>query len=162
MAPVVFINSNCNDLNSRDRYVSELMKYIKVDAYGRCLHNKDFPGGDQGGKSKIETIGKYKFVLAFENSSEKDYVSEKIFHVLHVGSVPVYMGAPNIDDFLPDPLAAIKTADYRSGFQSPPWCFDSFSCSFWFRSPKELAMYLQFLIDNPGALGMGAQTQACQ
>ena len=24
-------------------YVSELMRHIRVDSYGACLHNKDFP-----------------------------------------------------------------------------------------------------------------------
>jgi hypothetical protein len=95
-----------------------------VDAYGACLHNRNFPDGDKGIKSKLSTIGKYRFVITFENSNERDYVTEKIFHALHVGSVPIYMGAPNIDEFLPHPLAAIKASDYSYEYSSD--IFDSF------------------------------------
>ena len=29
--------------NNRIGYVEELIKYIRVDSYGKCLHNTDFP-----------------------------------------------------------------------------------------------------------------------
>lgn len=39
---VVFITSNCGSGGAARRlaYVQELMKYIPVDSYGACLHNK--------------------------------------------------------------------------------------------------------------------------
>jgi len=43
--------------------------------------------------------------------------------------LPIYMGAPNIDDWVPGDMSIIKTDD--------------------FSSPKDLAKYLQFLLDNP-------------
>ena len=39
-----------------------------------------------------------KFVLAFENSVCNDYVTEKIYDVFAAGVVPIYLGAPNIDE----------------------------------------------------------------
>jgi hypothetical protein len=50
---------------------------------------------------KIDTISKYKFVLAFENTNSKDYVTEKIYHAFLAGTIPVYMGAPNAKNFIP-------------------------------------------------------------
>lgn len=35
LAPVMYVQSHCEVPSDRDRYVTELMKYIKVDSYGR-------------------------------------------------------------------------------------------------------------------------------
>lgn len=44
LAPVLYIQSICSTLSGRDHYVEELMKYIAVDSYGKCLkNNKNFP-----------------------------------------------------------------------------------------------------------------------
>ena len=43
LAPVAYIQSDCVTPSDRDIYVAELMKHIKVDSYGSCLHNKDLP-----------------------------------------------------------------------------------------------------------------------
>ncbi len=62
--------------------------------------------------AKIEVIGRHKFTLAFENSVAPDYVTEKFFDPLVAGSVPVYLGAPNVADFAPGPHSYIDTADF--------------------------------------------------
>jgi hypothetical protein len=92
---------------------------IKVHSYGACLHNKDFNASDSHSpRAKLEVIRRYKFYLAFENSNSVDYVSEKMFQALYMGVVPIYMGAPNVDEFLPDPMAAIKVTDFSYAFVS--------------------------------------------
>lgn len=48
---VFFMHGNCAATAFsafRNAYVEELMKYIQVDAYGRCLKNKEFPIPDTG------------------------------------------------------------------------------------------------------------------
>ncbi|GMI85917.1 hypothetical protein HRI_002261000 [Hibiscus trionum] len=70
-------------------------KNIKIDSYGKCHGNHD------GKVNKVETLKRYKFSLAFENTNEEDYVTEKFFQSLVAGSVPVVVGAPNIEDFAP-------------------------------------------------------------
>ncbi len=52
-------------------------------------------------KSKSETLGQYKFALCFENSILKGWVTEKIFDCFFTGTVPVYLGAPEITDYIP-------------------------------------------------------------
>ena len=42
-----------------------------------------------------------------ENSISADYVTEKLFDAFAGGCVPIYLGAPNIEAFLPDPDAIV-------------------------------------------------------
>jgi Glycosyltransferase family 10 (fucosyltransferase) C-term len=39
---------------------------------------------------KLETLKRYKFSLAFENSNEEDYVTEKFFQSLVAGIIEAY------------------------------------------------------------------------
>jgi hypothetical protein len=52
-------------------------------------------------ESKAEILGNYKFALCFENSILKGWVTEKIFDCFFAGTVPVYWGAPDIQDYVP-------------------------------------------------------------
>lgn len=38
-APILYIQSDCDTASDRDRYVLELMKYIRIDSYGTCINN---------------------------------------------------------------------------------------------------------------------------
>ncbi|KAF8410061.1 hypothetical protein HHK36_002583 [Tetracentron sinense] len=94
--------SNCRALNFRLQALEGLEKSkIKIDSYGGCHRNRD------GTVEKVETLKHYKFSLAFENSNEEDYVTEKFFQSLVAGAVPVVVGAPNIQDFAPSPGSVI-------------------------------------------------------
>lgn len=50
---------------------------------------------------KHEVISHYKFSICFENLSYPGYVTEKIIDCLTVGVIPIYIGAPDISDFVP-------------------------------------------------------------
>lgn len=43
IAPVLYIQSDCDTPIGRDYLVQELSKYIKIDSYGKCLNNREFP-----------------------------------------------------------------------------------------------------------------------
>jgi glycoprotein 3-alpha-L-fucosyltransferase len=43
---------------------------------------------------KVETLKRYKFSLAFENSNEEDYVTEKFFQSLVTGNSICYNHSP--------------------------------------------------------------------
>jgi hypothetical protein len=45
---------------------------------------------------------KYKFYLCYENTIYPEYISEKIFDCFWSGCVPIYLGAPNITDYIPE------------------------------------------------------------
>ncbi|KNA06667.1 hypothetical protein SOVF_178890 [Spinacia oleracea] len=90
--------SNCGARNFRLQALEGLEKSgMKIDSYGGCHRNRD------GRVDKVETLKRYRFSLAFENSNEEDYVTEKFFQSLVAGTIPIVVGAPNIQDFAPCP-----------------------------------------------------------
>ena len=100
VADAVYIASNARDRSGRTAYVRELMRNMAVDAYGKSLQNRMLKQ-DTGRATKLLTLARYRFTLAFENAVDPGYVTEKFFDPLVAGSVPVYLGAPDIADFAP-------------------------------------------------------------
>lgn len=45
----------------------------------------------------LKILAQYKFSLAFENAVCRDYITEKLWRPLVVGSVPVYYGSPAVE-----------------------------------------------------------------
>ena len=62
----------------------------------------------------VPLMRRYLFVFAFENSIQPDYVTEKFYIPLMAGAVPVYLGAPNIVAFAPDPESYIDVNQFAS------------------------------------------------
>jgi hypothetical protein len=52
-------------------------------------------------RSKAETLGKYTFALCFENQILSGWVTEKIFDCFFAGTIPIYLGAPDIETYVP-------------------------------------------------------------
>jgi hypothetical protein len=44
----------------------------------------------------LHFVARYKFTLSFENAVCDDYITEKLWRPLVVGSVPIYMGSPSV------------------------------------------------------------------
>ncbi|MBT4522766.1 MAG: hypothetical protein HOC23_22430 [Halieaceae bacterium] len=109
-----------NPVAYRDQYIAELMHHIAVDSLGSCLNNRRIDTFVEGGWSEgawssiLDVMKQYKFYLAFENSQTIDYVTERVFHALNSGTVPVYLGASNIREFMPDPAAVIIASEFDS------------------------------------------------
>jgi hypothetical protein len=124
-----FVSSRINRSGRRE-YLRELARYLPMDSYGTFMRNRTL-ALDLGRPSKLETIARYKFTLSFENACGRDYVTEKFFDPLVAGSVPVYLGAPNVEDFAPGDRCFINLAD--------------------FPNPKHLAQYLKELAADADA-----------
>jgi hypothetical protein len=107
-----FISSNW-DRSDRRSYVRELMQHLQVDSYGRFMRNRKM-WFDRGISTKLKRLQRYSYTLAFENSIEPDYVTEKFFQPLQTGTVPIYLGAPNIDEFAPGDDCYIDVTDFSS------------------------------------------------
>lgn len=122
LAPVAYVQSDCDTPVGRDAYVLELAKHVRVDSYGKCLHNKDLPPELSDAMRAMDDerfwhlLARYKFHLAIENSRCEDYITEKLWRPLIVGSVPVYAGSPSVADWLPNGL---RSAMLVSDFSSP-------------------------------------------
>jgi hypothetical protein len=48
----------------------------------------------------LEVLNKYKFITCFENSSSNGYITEKIFNCFFAKTIPIYYGAPDIENFI--------------------------------------------------------------
>lgn len=51
---------------------------------------------------KQAVVKKYKFSIAYENAfGERGYITEKIFDIFMSGTVPIYLGASNVAEYIP-------------------------------------------------------------
>ena len=131
---VMYLQFDCGPPSDRDSYVKELMKHVKVDSYGQCLHNRDLPENLRDPAAGIDTmelldiISQYKFALAIENAICTDYITEKFWRPLYAGTVPIVKGSPTVKEWAPSNRSIIEIDDYAS--------------------PKDLAQYLLYLDQN--------------
>ncbi|XP_067944378.1 4-galactosyl-N-acetylglucosaminide 3-alpha-L-fucosyltransferase FUT6-like [Watersipora subatra] len=122
---VVWLVSNCITSSRRERYVTDLQKYIDIDVFGAC-------GKPITGKYRplmAEFAKKYKFYIAFENSDCEDYITEKFWKSLHLGMIPIVRG---------------HRADYK--MFAP---LHSYIHADSFITPKALAEYLKEVSKSP-------------
>jgi len=95
----------------RAEFVEELGKLVSVKSYGDCANNAPWPPGHN--RDKLYAMRRSLFCLAFENSVDPDYVTEKLFDCLRAGSVPIVSGGAHIREMAP-PMSAIFVEDYGS------------------------------------------------
>ena len=124
-APAVLFQSSAVDQSRRRAYISQLMKHMKIDSYGRVVNNRRLGTSDLGAPTKLATIANYMFCIAMENSVADVYVTEKLYDPFLAGTVPVYFGAPNVEAFAPGENSFVHARD--------------------FSSPRELAEYLNHI-----------------
>ena len=48
----------------------------------------------------LNVFSKYKFIVVMENTHQEGYITEKIFNVFQAGAIPIYDGAPDINNFI--------------------------------------------------------------
>jgi hypothetical protein len=109
---VCMLVSSLVNKSKRLEYLKELMSCIDIDSYGKVFNNLSLKD-DKGRDTKLDLYRQYKFVIAFENSVSKDYVTEKFYDPLIAGSVPVYFGAPNIEEFSLGDNSFINVRDFN-------------------------------------------------
>ncbi|XP_036398322.1 4-galactosyl-N-acetylglucosaminide 3-alpha-L-fucosyltransferase 9-like [Megalops cyprinoides] len=120
---ICWIVSNWNPQHKRSKYYHELKNHVEIhvygSAFGKRISDMDFS----------PTIASCKFYLSFENSVHKDYITEKLYNPLAMGSVPIVLGPSrkNYENFVPGD-AFIHVDD--------------------FPSPKEMAAHLLLLDKN--------------
>ncbi|CAK0794287.1 unnamed protein product [Prorocentrum cordatum] len=98
---VAFLARKCGE---RGDLVSRLAELgVPVHSLGKCAPKRttnkfthEIATGD-----KVSVISKYRVYLAFENSIEPGYVTEKVYDGFKAGCVGVYSGAPDIQRFVP-------------------------------------------------------------
>ena len=89
-----FLVSNPSN-NIRNKMLSDLSKYKKVDSGGRVFNNIGYLVSDT-----IKWTSNYKFFISFENSKYDYYVTEKLINAYHAGCIPIYWGSDKISEEL--------------------------------------------------------------
>ena len=107
-----FIARNCGSNNNRESVVTNLTSIMRVDSLSRCLQNAN-PPHNMTMKNKAAVQRQFLFHLAFENTCEDDYITEKLWGTLESGTLPVYYGAPNVKDHVP-PNSIISWHDFNN------------------------------------------------
>lgn len=76
-----------------------LASSLDIDIYGwdPALYPKAL-----GLPQKINGLIPYKFTVAVENSTEKNYITEKFYDAIITDTIPIYFGAPNIKEIFPE------------------------------------------------------------
>ena len=122
---LAWFNSHCPTHSQREDYVKKLAEFMPVDIYGKCGPLECLPYNDPRCDQRV--LVNYRFYLAAENSLCPDYVTEKFYRALMNDIVPVVFGGADYAHYAP-PNSYINIAD--------------------FKSPKELAEYLNLLAKN--------------
>ncbi len=78
----------------RTRLVESLNTIATVDCAGKLLHNTD-ELNERFNDNKAEFLKQYKFYICPENASVEGYVTEKVFHAIGSGCIPIYWGSDN-------------------------------------------------------------------
>jgi len=117
---LTIINSNRGLLSSYKELLTERMRAIlffgknnEIDLYGfgweKCplfpywFYKNEIKKVYKGSvKDKYQKLSEYNFALAFENCELPGYITEKIFDCFYAGTIPIYLGAPDIKEYIPE------------------------------------------------------------
>ena len=86
--------SSYDETGLRGQMCEALSAIEMVDCAGKVRHNCDDLWKVYG-DDKMKFISEYKFNICPENSSNKGYVTEKLFQAVDAGCIPVYWGGLN-------------------------------------------------------------------
>jgi alpha-1,3-fucosyltransferase len=126
---IAWIVSNCITFSQREKYVEELRKFIPIDIYGKCGK----PCSKKNDHQCEIDLNEYYFYLSFENSRCNSYITEKFWNIISNNThrlVPIVMGAEENDY---KRLAPTQSYIHVNRY----------------KTPADLAEYLNYLINNP-------------
>jgi alpha(1,3/1,4) fucosyltransferase len=92
--------------------------------------------------NKLETLSAYDFCLCFENAVLNGWVTEKLFDCFVVGTVPIFLGAPDVQKFVP-PECFIDMRNFAS--------YEELRAFLKQVSPREIAQFKQAMRDFIGS-----------
>ena len=91
----------------RFAFVSEIETRLpQVDVFGRGRKNELKSG-------KLAGLLPYQFSVAIENTSQPDYFTEKVMDCWLAGTIPIYYGAINLENYFPEEsFVRLDTLDF--------------------------------------------------
>jgi Glycosyltransferase family 10 (fucosyltransferase) C-term len=100
--------------NSRPRsaILDILSAYFPIEYAGRYRTNRPVIEAPYFSEEFWKEASQYRCILCLENSRDDGYVTEKITHGMAAGTVSIYWGAPNVEDYF-NPARFIHIKDYE-------------------------------------------------
>ncbi|GAB5353391.1 hypothetical protein AAMO2058_000032400 [Amorphochlora amoebiformis] len=127
---IAIMNAACfgQEFSFRNNFVQKLVDNEKlkgrIASMGRCWHNEEprLPWVDDGvgnrpmafHMNKLANIRPYMFTLCHESVDMDGWVTEKVFHALAMGSIPIYRGSKNIKAYVPCKHCVIDARDFKT------------------------------------------------
>lgn len=131
---ILIMISNC--VEERAQYVASLLTHLEeefpdiiIRKCGSCFdqHPECPSRREHSFNQQITWIARHRYVLSFENSLCPNYVTEKLYHPINAGSVPIIQSLYPFPDFL-DPVRDhviisdefvdyLKTHDYKNSWK---------------------------------------------
>ena len=85
-------------------YIRSALKLLRLPnrfpIFSKIFHTKR-PSYRGAIKVKKDILCNYKFSICYENCSSNGYITEKLFDSFFSGCVPIYLGAPNVEKYIP-------------------------------------------------------------
>jgi hypothetical protein len=80
------------------RYIREHTPFMPMHPYEEAVR-KSYRGA---APSKYETQSNYTFTICYENMMLPGWLNENIFDCFLVGTIPIYLGPPDVTDYIPE------------------------------------------------------------
>jgi hypothetical protein len=80
------------------RWIQENVPFVKRHGRFQPVIDRTWRGA---AKHKYETLSGYTFTICYENMALAGWLNENIFDCFLVGTVPVFLGPPDITDYVP-------------------------------------------------------------
>ncbi len=84
-------------LTRMNRYLHERLPFLRKHPYEKVIR-KCYRGVAE---SKYVTQSQYKFTICYENMMLPGWLNENLFDCFLVGTIPVFLGPPDITDYVP-------------------------------------------------------------
>jgi len=116
-------------------FFQELYSLLKIDIFAGPNQNTPLPDDPYTLPKRILQMGQYRFVFILESILEDNWICPELSQALLSGAVPIYLGAPNVNEFLPHAQAIVNVRDYSSpeelaeyliSFEDPDSWYDEF------------------------------------
>lgn len=76
---------------------------LPIDIYGRgCVYYKNQDPRIKGSFDNDEPYKNYEFCISIENFESDNYISEKFLSCIAYNTIPIYLGAKNVDKYFGD------------------------------------------------------------
>jgi len=93
--------SNMNIRIKADKVFANMLAHTNYHSYGRGWDSRCFKGQIENREDIYKIFASHKYTFCPENSRFKGFITEKPMQAMFCGSIPIYLGAPDVHKYLP-------------------------------------------------------------